>query len=67
LPFDEEHRPFGIDGSGFYFVEALSGFDGKIAEKMFFSHRTREAIIKNIQAVRGAHESSTSLSIKLYI
>jgi K+-transporting ATPase A subunit len=24
--------PFGIDGGGFYFVEALSGLDRKIAE-----------------------------------
>jgi hypothetical protein len=48
LPFNEEHRALGINGGGFNFVEALPGLDRKITKKMFLSHRTREAIIKNI-------------------
>jgi hypothetical protein len=48
LPFDEEHGSLGINGGGFYVVEVLSGMNRKIAEKMFFSHRTGKTVIKNI-------------------
>jgi hypothetical protein len=63
LPFNEEHRSLGIDGGGFYFVQFLSGNYGKITEKMFFPHRTREAIIKNIESIRGAHWAPLSTRI----
>jgi hypothetical protein len=56
LPFNEEGCPLGINGGGSDLVEALYGSVGKIAEEMFFPHRTVKTSSLNIQIVRGVHE-----------
>jgi hypothetical protein len=48
LPFNEEHGSLGINSGGFYIVKSLPSMSGKVTEKVFFPHRAREAVIKNI-------------------
>jgi hypothetical protein len=51
LPFDEEHGAFGVNSGGLNPIQARSGWQRKIAEKMLATERARHTIVEDVQTV----------------